>query len=409
MKSNQERIEKHIQTLSQYTATPKEGTTRLTYSEEDLQARNYIKSQMKAYGLEIREDGLGNIFGKLEGEKKGAPSVIVGSHFDSVPHGGDYDGPAGVIAGLEIAALFQENKVKPAYPLEIIAMIEEEGSRFGGGLMGSRGIAGYLQKKDIEQLKDKDGISVPEAMKQIGLDPSLEVKRNPETIKAFLEMHIEQGPILEEEQLSVGVVESIVGLTQLEVTISGKAGHAGTTPMDRRSDALVAAANIIGKLPQIAIEEGEGTVTTVGRHQVFPDGANVIPDKVVFSVDIRSSKETHIKSVVQKVKDVIRAYESDGVQATVEQSLYMQPKELDQDIRSLLKTSADQLGTSYTNMHSGAGHDAMVLSDITDVGLIFVPSKDGLSHCPEEWTAIHELAAGIDVLYETALKLTEES
>ncbi|WP_040985616.1 Zn-dependent hydrolase [Oceanobacillus jeddahense] len=409
MKSNQERIEKHIKALSQYTATPNEGTTRLTYSEQDLQARDYIKSQMKAYGLEVREDGLGNIFGKLEGEKKGAPSVIVGSHFDSVPHGGDYDGPAGVIAGLEIAALFQENQVKPAYPLEIIAMVEEEGSRFGGGLMGSRGIAGYLQKEDLEQLKDKDGISVPEAMKQIGLDPSLEVKRDPETIRAFLEMHIEQGPILEEKQLSVGVVESIVGLTQLEVTISGKAGHAGTTPMDRRSDALVAAANIIGKLPQIAIEEGEGTVTTVGRHQVFPNGANVIPDKVVFSVDIRSSKETHIKNVVQKVKDVIRTYESEGIQATVEQSLYMQPKELNQDIRSQLKTSAEQLGISYTNMHSGAGHDAMVLSDITDVGLIFVPSKDGLSHCPEEWTAIHELAAGIDVLYETALKLTRKS
>lgn len=409
MKVSQERIEKHIKRLSKYTATTNEGTTRLTYSEEDLQARTYIKEQMKAYGLEVREDGLGNIFGKLEGEKKDAPSVIVGSHFDSVPNGGDYDGPAGVVAGLEVAALFQENQIKPAYPLEVIAMIEEEGSRFGGGLMGSRGIAGYLQKKDIEQLKDKNGISVPEAMKKIGLDPSLNVKRNPETIKAFLEMHIEQGPLLEEEQISVGVVESIVGLTQLEVTISGKAGHAGTTPMDRRSDALVAAANIIAKFPQIAIEEGEGTVTTVGRHEVFPNGANVIPDKVKFSVDIRSSKEEHIKNVVQKVKDVIASYETDNIQAEVEQSLYMEPKELNQEIRSLLQASCEQLDISYITMHSGAGHDAMVLSDITDVGLIFVPSKDGLSHCPEEWTAIHELAAGVEVLYETALKLIEES
>ena len=175
MKVSQERIEKHIKRLSKYTATPNEGTTRLTYSEEDLQARTYIKEQMKAYGLEVREDGLGNIFGKLEGEKKDAPGVIVGSHFDSVPNGGDYDGPAGVVTGLEVAALFQENQIKPVYPLEVIAMIEEEGSRFGGGLMGSRGIAGYLQKKDIEQLKDKNGISVPEAMKKIGLDPSLNV------------------------------------------------------------------------------------------------------------------------------------------------------------------------------------------------------------------------------------------
>ncbi len=409
MIASQERIEKHINSLSKYTATPNQGTTRLTYSEEDLQARTYIKEQMKTYGLKVREDGLGNIFGKLEGEKKDAPSVIVGSHFDSVPNGGDYDGPAGVVAGLEIAALFQENHIKPAHPLEIIAMIEEEGSRFGGGLMGSRGIAGYLQKDDIKQLKDKNGISVPEAMEEIGLDPSLEVKRDPKTIKAFLEMHIEQGPLLEEEQISVGVVESIVGLTQLEVTISGKAGHAGTTPMDRRSDALVAAANIIAKLPQIAIEEGEGTVTTVGRHEVFPNGANVIPDKVTFSVDIRSSKEEHIKNVVQKVKDFIASYEKDNIQAEVEQSLYMQPKELNQEIRSLLQASCEQLDISYITMHSGAGHDAMVLSDITEVGLIFVPSKDGLSHCPEEWTATHELAAGVEVLYETALKLTKKS
>ncbi|GGP14291.1 Zn-dependent hydrolase [Oceanobacillus neutriphilus] len=409
MKASQERIEKHIKSLSKYTATPNQGTTRLTYSEEDLQARTYIKEQMEAYGLEVKEDGLGNIFGKLEGEKKDAPSVIVGSHFDSVPNGGDYDGPAGVVAGLEVAALFQENQIKPAYPLEVIAMIEEEGSRFGGGLMGSRGIAGYLQKKDIEQLNDKNGISVPEAMKKIGLDPSLEVKRNPETIKAFLEMHIEQGPLLEEEKISIGVVESIVGLTQLEVTISGKAGHAGTTPMDRRSDALVAAANIIARLPQIAIEEGEGTVTTVGRHEVFPNGANVIPDKVKFSVDIRSSKEEHIKNVVKKVKDFIASYETDGIQAEVEQSLYMEPKGLNQEIRSLLQASCEQLDISYITMHSGAGHDAMVLSDITDVGLIFVPSKDGLSHCPEEWTATHELAAGVEVLYETALKLTKGS
>ncbi|GEN87969.1 Zn-dependent hydrolase [Oceanobacillus sojae] len=409
MIASQERIEKHINSLSKYTATPNQGTTRLTYSEEDLQARTYIKEQMKTYGLKVREDGLGNIFGKLEGEKKDAPSVIVGSHFDSVPNGGDYDGPAGVVAGLEIAALFQENHIKPAHPLEIIAMIEEEGSRFGGGLMGSRGIAGYLQKDDIKQLKDKNGISVPEAMEEIGLDPSLEVKRDPKTIKAFLEMHIEQGPLLEEEQISVGVVESIVGLTQLEVTISGKAGHAGTTPMDRRSDALVAAANIIAKLPQIAIEEGEGTVTTVGRHEVFPNGANVIPDKVTFSVDIRSSKEEHIKNVVQKVKDFIASYEKDNIQAEVEQSLYMQPKELNQEICSLLQASCEQLDISYITMHSGAGHDAMVLSDITEVGLIFVPSKDGLSHCPEEWTATHELAAGVEVLYETALKLTKKS
>ncbi|UJL46075.1 Zn-dependent hydrolase [Virgibacillus sp. NKC19-16] len=407
MKANNERIEKHIHDLSEFTATPGQGVTRLTYSKEDLQARNFIKEKMKEYNLDVREDGLGNIFGKLEGTKKDAPSVLVGSHFDSVPHGGAYDGSGGVVAGLEVAALFQENNLTPTYPLEIIAMIEEEGTRFGGGLMGSRGIVGVTEEAELNHTKDKDGVSVAEAMRDIELDPTLPKQRDPQTIKAFLEMHIEQGPILEEKDMSIGVVESIVGLTQLEVTIEGQAGHAGTTPMDRRLDALDTAANIIAKLPAIAIEEGEGTVITVGRHEVFPNGANVIPEKVVFSVDIRSGKEEHIRNAIQKTKDVITSFEGQGIHTSIEQPLYMQPKALNQDIHSLLKTACSQLDISYLNMNSGAGHDAMVFSDVTDVGLIFVPSKDGISHSPEEWTDARDLANGVDVLYNTAKKLTE--
>ncbi|WP_449354985.1 Zn-dependent hydrolase [Virgibacillus natechei] len=407
MKANNERIEKHIHDLSEFTATPGQGVTRLTYSKEDLQARNFIKEKMKEYGLEVREDGLGNIFGKLEGTKKDAPSVLVGSHFDSVPHGGAYDGTGGVVAGLEVAALFQKNKLTPTYPLEIIAMIEEEGTRFGGGLMGSRGITGTTDEAELNQTKDKDGISVAEAMRDNELDPTLPKKRDPQTIRAFLEMHIEQGPILEEKDISIGVVESIVGLTQLEVTIEGQAGHAGTTPMDRRLDALDTAANIITNLPAIAKEEGEGTVITVGRHEVFPNGANVIPEKVVFSVDIRSGKEEHMQNAIQKTKEIIASFDGQGIHTSIEQPLYMQPKALNQDIHSLLKESCNQLDISSLNMNSGAGHDAMVFADVTDVGLIFVPSKDGISHSPEEWTNAKDLANGVDVLYNTAKKLTE--
>ncbi|WP_047983328.1 Zn-dependent hydrolase [Ornithinibacillus californiensis] len=407
MKANTKRIEKHIRKLSEFTATPNKGITRLTYSQEDLLARNYIKEQMEAYGLTVREDGLGNIFGKLPGTKKDAPSVLVGSHFDSVPNGGAYDGAAGVVAGLEVAALFQENNLTPTYPLEIIAMVEEEGTRFEGGLMGSRGIAGALGEFAQNQIKDRQGIIVAEAMKNIGLDPTKDTCRDPKSIKAFLEMHIEQGPILEEAKTPIGVVEAIVGLTQLEVTIKGKAGHAGTTPMDRRSDALVAAATIIAKLPAIAMEIGEGTVITVGRHEVFPNGANVIPDKVLFSVDIRSGKEEHIQQAIQKTKDVIKSYQEQGIQTSIEQSFYIPPKELSPEIRTLLRESCNQLDIPYLTMNSGAGHDAMIFSGITDVGLIFVPSKDGLSHCPEEWTDVMDLAVGVDVLYDAAKKLTE--
>jgi allantoate deiminase len=403
----QARIESHIDTLSTFTATPGKGTTRLTYSHEDLQARQYIKQKMKEYGLTVQEDGFGNIFGKLEGTLKDAPSVLVGSHFDSVPNGGSYDGPAGVVAGLEVAALFAENKLTPKYPLEVIALVEEEGSRFGGGLMGSRGIVGLLDEEGFNRLKDKDGIYAVDAMKEIGLDPSLPKKRDPKTMKAYLELHIEQGPILEEKAIPIGIVEAIVGLTQLEVTVKGQAGHAGTTPMDRRSDALVTAAKMIAQFPDLAESEGEGTVVTTGRLNVFPNGANVIPDRTVFTVDIRSGKEENVLNVIQKVKDLAVFYSKQGIEVSVEQLLYIQPKEMNKDIVSLLKRKSGELGIHKCSINSGAGHDAMVFSDFTNVGMLFIPSKDGLSHCPEEWSDSRHIANAVQVLYEAAKKLTE--
>lgn len=407
MKNSQKRIESHIYTLSTFTSTTGKGVTRLTYSKEDLQARNYIKEKMKEYGLHVQEDGFGNIFGKLEGSSNDGASVIIGSHFDSVPNGGAYDGTAGVVAGLEVAALFYENKLKPKYPLEIIAMIEEEGSRFGGGLMGSRGIVGSLSEEDFNNLKDKDGISTIEAMSMIGLDTNLAKVRNPETLKAFLELHIEQGPILEDKKMPIGVVESIVGLTQLEVTVEGKAGHAGTTPMDRRSDALVAAAKIIAEMPELTIGEGDGTVITTGRLQVYPNGANVIPEKVVFSVDIRSAKEDTLCRVISKTENWIQSFSGNGMEISIEQLLYIEPKELSQNIRSLLKQESSRLEIPYCSINSGAGHDAMIFSDFAEVGMLFVPSKKGLSHCPDEWSDSDHLAKGVQILYEIAKNLTE--
>ncbi|MGN7400462.1 Zn-dependent hydrolase [Cytobacillus praedii] len=407
MQGMKKRVNCHIKQLSEFTSSPDKGTTRLTYSEEDLKARNYIKSKMEEYGLQVREDGFGNIFGKLEGQIKDSPSVIIGSHFDSVPNGGSYDGPAGVVTGLEVAALFSKNKLKPKYSLEILALIEEEGSRFGGGLMGSRGIVGLLNDEDFRKLKDKDGITTEEAMLKIGLNPDLPKKRDPKTIKAFLELHIEQGPILEEKNIPIGVVEAIVGLTQLEVTVTGQAGHAGTTPMGRRADALVAAAKIIAELPNIAEEEGEGTVITTGRLNVFPNGANVIPEKVVFTIDIRAGKEKHVLNVIERVKSVLKSYSHDGISTNMEQLLYIQPKELNEHIRSLLKKKSKELNIPYCPINSGAGHDAMVFSDYTDVGMIFIPSKDGLSHCPEEWSDPDHLEMGIQIFYEITKVLTE--
>ncbi|MEN2465755.1 Zn-dependent hydrolase [Ornithinibacillus sp. JPR2-1] len=407
MNNLQARIEAHIDTLSKFTATPGQGTTRLTYSQEDKQAREYIKEKMKEYGLQVREDGLGNIFGKLEGTLKDAPSVLIGSHFDSVPHGGSYDGPAGVVAGLEVAALFKEKGIKPKYPLEVIALIEEEGARFSGGLMGSRGITGLLSEEEFYKLTDSNGVTTVDAMTEIGLDPSLPKKRDPKTIKAFLELHIEQGPILEDKKIPIGVVETIVGLTQFEITVEGQAGHAGTTPMNRRADALVKAAQIISQLPNLAIEEGEGTVVTTGKLNVFPNGSNVIPKKTVFTVDIRSGKEEHIQNVIRKMNNLMESHKEDGIQITATQQLYMEPKVMNPTIVNLLKQTSGHLEIPYCSINSGAGHDAMVLAEVTDVGMLFIPSKDGLSHTPEEWSDSLDIARAVEILFETAKKLTE--
>ena len=407
MHANEQRIDTHLETLKGFTATPGEGVTRLTYSAEDLQARNYIKEKMKAYGLTVSEDHFGNIFGKLDGIVEDAPSVLIGSHFDSVPNGGAYDGTAGVVVALEVAAMFQEQNLKPTYPLEVIAMVEEEGTRFLGGLMGSRAIMGLLSAEDFSLLTDKSGITTVEAMASIVLHPGENKQRKPDTLKAFLELHIEQGPILEEKGLSIGVVESIVGLSQLEVTVKGQAGHAGTTPMNRRADALVAAAKIIADLPELARNESSDTVITTGKIHVFPNGANVIPDQVVFSVDIRSSKDQQIENVTKKVKERIIKENEHGIKTDVTDLMAIPPKALDADIRALFKRKTEALQIPYCTMHSGAGHDAMVFSDFTPSGMIFVPSKDGLSHCPEEYTATSEFVKGTNILFEAVKELTE--
>lgn len=405
--ANKERLNGHLNHMSTFTATPDEGMTRYSYSPEDVKTRNYIKEKMKEYGLTVREDGLGNIFGKLAGTLSDAPSVLVGSHFDSVPNGGNFDGPAGVIAGLEVAALFQEQNIKPAFPLEVIAMVEEEGSRFGGGVMGSLGINGLISEKDFHAIQDQDGISVVEAMKKAGLDPTLPIYRDPKTMKAFLELHIEQGPILEAENITIGIVDKIVGLTQFEVTVQGKAGHAGTTPMDRRSDALITASTIISDLPKLAINEGNDTVITVGKMNVYPNGANVIPNQVIFTIDLRAGEETSIQRVIKKINAVIQSHQKEGIRVSIEQQLYMKPKSLSKDIRSLFTDTAEKLGISSIPMLSGAGHDAMVFADYTEAGMIFIPSKDGLSHCPEEYSDVEHLSQGVDILFETVKLLTE--
>lgn len=402
-----ERIQGLIEGLDRFTATPGNGTTRLTYSPEFRQARDYLRDQMAKAGLVVREDAVGNIFGRLEGRDPGLAPIIVGSHFDSVPNGGKFDGPAGVITGIEIAFLFQEQGLVPNRPIEFIAMIEEEGARFGGGLFGSRILTGKVDTDGLSDLRDDDGISVAEAMREYGLDPEnagLAVL-SPGAIHAFLELHIEQGPVLETHGEDVAIVDRIVGLSQLKVTIRGQAGHAGTTPMNARRDALVGAVSVLSELPDLARSIGQDAVLTVGKIDVLPGGANVIPDQVTFSVDIRAPKEEVVRELISQTQAVVEKANGNGLTSEVELQLFAQPTLLSSEIHGALSRHADELGLKSRVMVSGAGHDAMIMADFAPTGLIFVPSHNGISHAPEEWTDFDQLARGIDVMFRTVKEM----
>lgn len=408
MNASEQRIQQHLEKLATFTATPGNGTTRMSYSEQDVQARTYIKQQMAAIGLTVYEDAIGNIYGRLAGAEPGLPPVMIGSHFDSVPNGGAFDGPAGVVMGLEIATLFQQQNLKPYYPLEVVALVEEEGASFGAGLLASRAIAGLVTAENLKTLRDREGVSAADRMAKLGFnaDNVASMVRKPEQIKAFIELHIEQGPILEQAGDDIGIVDVIIGLSQLIVTVQGKAGHAGTTPMNMRADALLTSSGLIQKIADIAVELGD-TVATVGKLQVFPNGSNVIPSKVVFTVDVRSKDKVKLEQAVVQIKQAIQAAAYKGICAEVAQPVYLEPVQLHEGICQLLKENTDKLGFKNRVMVSGAGHDAMVFAGITDVGLVFVPSKNGLSHHPDEWTDYDQIQKGVEVIFETVKTLTK--
>jgi allantoate deiminase len=401
------RIEDLIEGLDRFTATPGVGTTRLTYSPEFRAASDFLRARMQAAGLLVREDAVGNLFGRIEGRDPDLAPIIVGSHFDSVPNGGRFDGPAGVIAGIEIAILFHQHGLIPQRPIEIIAMIEEEGARFGGGLMGSRIMTGKMDTDTLGAITDDEGISVARAMSDYGLDPVAagRARLAPGSVHAFLELHIEQGPVLEAHGEDVAIVDRIVGLAQLKATFRGQAGHAGTTPMNARRDALVGAVAALSQLPDLALRIGLDAVLTVGKMEVSPGGANVIPDLVTFTVDIRAPEEWVVRNLIDQTRAAIEQAGGNGLEVQIEQQLLVTPTPLSGELHQTLSHHATALGLKSRTMVSGAGHDAMIMADFAPTGLIFIPSRDGISHAPEEWTDYDQLAKGVDVVFLTVCDL----
>lgn len=410
MESSVERIAEDIEALSQFTATPGMGMTRFSFSEEDRKTRKYIKERMTEAGLEIFEDSAGNLFGRRAGSRPDAPAIMLGSHFDSVKNGGNFDGPAGVVMGLEIARVLHENEVKTELPLEFAALVEEEGGRFGRALFGSRAMTGLVNRQELHSSRDRDGISLGEAMKSAGFDPDrIEEAVRPEgSLRAFIEMHIEQGPILEAEGTDLGFVRTIVGIHQQEVEIVGRPDHSGTTPMDMRKNALTAAAKAVLFLDEAARAAGGGTVGTVGKMEVFPGAMNIVPGRVLFTVDIRSSEKEKLEALMTAFEKFLKKIEQEqGVQISMTEKIRVNPVQMSEEMCGLFFAEAEKRGYSSKRMQSGAGHDAMFMASVAETGLVFVPSKGGRSHCPEEWTDYAQIKKGVDVILGVLLTLAE--
>ncbi len=410
MYTNLNRIKRDIETLSGFNDSPGEGLTRFSLTDADRGAREYLRKELIKIGLKVYEDSAGTLFGRMEGTDPDAPVILIGSHFDSVRNGGNFDGPAGTIMGLEIMRVLKEKNIRTKYPIEFVGMIEEEGGRFGAGVFGSRAMTGKVTYEDLKRNKDENGISMAEAFETFGFDPHKidESARKSKDLKAFIELHIEQGPVLENGNIDLGLVDFIVGISEFRVIVRGRPDHAGTTPMHLRKDPLVAASELISEIGDYAVEAGEGTVATVGVLDVKPGAANIVPGEVRLTVDIRSKSADCMKSVRDSIERKLdELAKARGVTFEIDDLLSVNPVTMSPEILSVLKKKADEEGFPYKVMTSGAGHDAMIMASITPTGLIFVPSKDGRSHCPEEWTDYEDLQKGIELICHTIIEIGE--
>lgn len=405
MHTKLERIQADIEKLAEFSCVKGIGCTRYTYTGEFAAARDYIMEEMRKAGLKVRENEIGMVVGRLEGRNPDAPVVMTGSHFDTVKTGGRFDGAAGVVAAMEAARVFHDEGFVPECPIEFVALPEEEGSRFGSGLFGSRAMCGALYPDELNVYKDSNGISVADAMRSYGLDPEKagNVVRDPKEMKAFVELHIEQGPLLENTKTDIGVVEAIVGLRTMNVTVNGRSDHAGNTPMNMRADTMLAAAKAMVAATERALEIGDGTVVTFGKTVTDPGVFNIVAKQTVFQVDCRSRTIEAVDDVYSVIRASLEksAAENPGLSFIMEEMLSAMPVQMDGAIKTIMYDEAEKAGISACAMLSGAGHDAMIMAKICPVAMIFVPSHNGASHVPEEWTEYADLQKGVEVLCGT--------
>jgi len=400
---NGDRIQQHVTALSKYGANPEGGVSRVAFSDADIAGRKYVAGLMQEAGLTIRTDAAGNIIGRREGSNAKLPPILIGSHTDSVPGGGNYDGDVGVIGAIEVAQTLQEHGVRLKHPLEVVIFADEE-----GGTVGSFAMIGRLQP-DALDLTTHSGKTIRDGIRAVGGDPDrlAEAVRKPGDLTAYVELHIEQGAILDESDIDIGVVEGIVGIRWWDVTVEGIANHAGTTPMNRRRDALLSAAEFALAVNRVATSMPGRQVATVGRIRAEPGAPNVIPGKVVLSLEIRdldAAKMTAVYDAIHAEADKIAQARQTPFTFT-QLKVSSEPAPTDPRLQRIISKAASSLNLSTKLMPSGAGHDAQEISHIAPTGMIFVPSVGGISHAPKEFTSQQDMANGANVLLQTVLAI----
>lgn len=412
---NKERLLRDLNAVSRIGIGDQGSVTRLVFSIKELRSRQLLIHLMTQAGLKIHIDRIGNIFGRWNGANSKAPAILAGSHLDTVVQGGKFDGPVGVIGALEAVRTLKENNAPLPCPVEVVCFVGEESSRFGFSTLGSSLVAGVVQKKDLANAVDAHGTKLEDILSSMGIyrDNLSSIKRDPQTVKAYLELHIEQGPILEAKNKKIGVVTSIAAPSRFKVVYAGQADHSGTTPMEMRKDALVAAAHLIAYVEEIAsqhsqMEKGR-VVGTVGAMKIEPGVINAIPGKVELSVDIRSISAEAKAHVARLVKE--RAHQIAERRAIAVEILPIREEEpvpLDESLLPLIREICERKGIDYEVMPSGAGHDAMQMAKITRAGMIFVPSRRGISHSPLEWTDPEDICLGAQILLEAIVCVAHE-
>ena len=404
---NGERLWGSLMEMAQIGATEKGGVSRLALTDEDRRGRDLFVHWCEAAGCSIRVDAMGNIFARRAGRHDHLAPVITGSHGDSQPFGGKYDGIYGVLAGVEVLRSLNDLGIETDRPIEVVNWTNEEGSRFAPAMISSGVYAGVFDLEYGLSREDKSGVTIGQALQEIGYAGPHPV--GGQAIHAAFELHIEQGPILEAQNITIGVVTGAQGQRWYEVELTGRSAHAGTTPMDHRLDALLGFARVVEAVNGLGREQGAEGRATVGMANIFPNSRNVVPGRVFFSVEFRHPDETVLGVQDQQLHEAVaRIAEGIGLQASVKQIFQYAPIAFDKDCVDVVQTAAQVLGYSHRRMISGAGHDACYLNQVAPTAMIFVPCVDGLSHNEAEEIHPHWSTAGADVLLQAILASSRE-